>query len=44
MQLLELITSQDRKTLDNNKLNQVGIQRFFGENQGLGEVLSLAGS
>ena len=29
MQLLVLITSQDWKTLDNNDLNQVGVQRFF---------------
>ena len=32
-----------RKTLDNNDLNQVGVQRF-SEDKGLGGMLSLAGS
>ena len=32
-----------RKTLGNNDLNQVGVQRF-SEDKGLGGMLSLAGS
>ena len=42
--LLVLITSQDRKTSDNNDLNQVSIQRFFRESKDSGGALSLAGS
>ena len=34
----------DRKTSDNNDLNQVGVQRFFRENKDSGGALSLAGS
>ena len=35
---------KNRKTLDNNDLNQVGVQRFFSENKGLVRALSFAGS
>ena len=42
--MLERAECIDRKTLDNNDLNQVVTSSGFSENKGLGEVLSLAGS
>ena len=34
----------ERKTLDNNDLNQIVVSSGFSENKGLGGVLSLTGS
>ena len=35
---------KNRKTLDNNDLNQIGHLRVFSKNKGLGGVLRLTGS
>ena len=44
MSVLERAECIDRKTLDNNELNQVVASSGFSENKDLSGVLSLAGS